>query len=517
MKKSGFRGIAAVVLVFALGIIAVGFTGCDFLEEPVNTKGKEDPGNPSSPPDPLMLDAFKTLYIKSAGGSDTNTGEASDAPLATVAKALEKVRESYGNGAAWGVTNTKHPLPAEIVVLDTITPSGTVTIDGAGGGGPPIILRYLSKVDQEADIMPSTAGYPHAPLVIVNSGVTVTLRNITLKGLGILVGSTWTNANKTALIRVDGTLNLESGAAITGNTNIASYMADVTGAGPICSNGGGVHVSAGGTFTMNGGTISGNTISGGNKNIRLGGSGAGVYTAGTFTMNGGSISDNTNKALWGDVDTAKTSEKRYGQGGGGGVFVSIGGKFTMKDGTISGNTSNGSMNNNQLISRYNGGGVYVCGSLQTYDDVEYGKSGSSEFIMEGGTISGNTANSGGGVYVYSVGVFTMKGGTISGNKATGDLLLSRYPGAGGGVYASSHGDYGYGQPFTKTGGTIYGETKPDGTPEDYYRRNTAYGHGHAVHVEKLYVDSGKTSGSRNSTAGPGVNMNLQWPNPIGWD
>jgi len=38
--------------------------------------------------------------------------------------------------------------------------------------------------------------------------------------------------------------------------------------------------------------------------------------------------------------------------------------------------------------------------------------------MEGGTISGNTAWVGGGVFVASKGTFTMEGGTISGNTAS---------------------------------------------------------------------------------------------------
>jgi TolB-like protein len=68
------------------------------------------------------------------------------------------------------------------------------------------------------------------------------------------------------------------------------------------------------------------------------------------------------------------------------------------------------------------------------------------FTMQGGTISGNTANSGnsncggGGVYVNSNGIFTMKGGTISGNNSEG---------VGGGVNIN-------GGTFTKTGGTING-------------------------------------------------------------
>lgn len=38
--------------------------------------------------------------------------------------------------------------------------------------------------------------------------------------------------------------------------------------------------------------------------------------------------------------------------------------------------------------------------------------------MKGGNITGNTATSGGGVYVYSSGIFNMNGGNITGNTAS---------------------------------------------------------------------------------------------------
>ena len=44
----------------------------------------------------------------------------------------------------------------------------------------------------------------------------------------------------------------------------------------------------------------------------------------------------------------------------------------------------------------------------------------STFTMHGGTISHNTAQWGGGVFVGSGGTFNMRGGTISGNSSTGD-------------------------------------------------------------------------------------------------
>ncbi|NLF26680.1 MAG: hypothetical protein GX592_02180, partial [Clostridiales bacterium] len=122
---------------------------------------------------------------------------------------------------------------------------------------------------------------------------------------------------------------------------------------------GGSAVKNYGTFTMNGGTISGNR----------GNFGSGVSNGVSFTMNGGVISGNS--ALC----------------NGGGVFND--GTFTLNNGTISGNSAVDF-----------GGGVYNANAAST---------------MHGGLISGNSAHSGGGVYNYHA--FAMDGGSISGNEA----------------------------------------------------------------------------------------------------
>jgi hypothetical protein len=161
------------------------------------------------------------------------------------------------------------------LVLTEETSPAEVTIDGCGqtvrlNGGP-----------------------VGAPLITVGDGVTLTLQNITLQGL---------NDNNASLILVadGGELVLGTGAVIMKNFNHGGY-------------GGGVCVEEGGTLTLDGGEISENTVPNG-------GGGGGVYVIGTFTMKGGTISGNT--AFFG-----------------GGVYVI--GTFTMNDGTISGNTAPG--------------------------------------------------------------------------------------------------------------------------------------------------------------------------------
>jgi uncharacterized repeat protein (TIGR02543 family) len=96
-------------------------------------------------------------------------------------------------------------------------------------------------------------------LFTVGSGVTLTLgNNVTLQGRS-------DNTDSLVSVSSGGTLVMESGSKITGNTT--SYY------------GGGVSVHISGTFTMSGGEISGNTST-------LGG---GVYVSGTFTKQWGGI------------------------------------------------------------------------------------------------------------------------------------------------------------------------------------------------------------------------------------
>ncbi len=203
----------------------------------------------------------------------------------------------------------------------------------------------------------------------------------------------------------------------TGSNNIfyiygSLTLCDCKGTGTLTggktSIGGAVYVyGSDSTFTMYGGTISGNTATV---------SGGGVYVNnGTFTMYGGAISDNTSGNE------------------GGGVYIvgssSITATFTMYGGTISGNTATKV-----------GGGVYqgeyviftMYGGAISDNTVTNGSSGGvyvfKTFTMNGGTISGNTAANGGGVNI-GAGTFTMNGGTISGNTAANN---------GGGVFVSSY-------------------------------------------------------------------------------
>src|SRR5699024_6086375 len=94
----------------------------------------------------------------------------------------------------------------------------------------------------------------------------------------------------------------------------------LTGGSDSARNGGGVYVAGGGTFTMTGGSIAGNTAT-------SGGGGGVMVNLGTFTLSGGSITGNA------------TNDETYGSGGG----VCLYGTFYLSgDSIIQNNTKAGS-------------------------------------------------------------------------------------------------------------------------------------------------------------------------------
>ena len=142
-----------------------------------------------------------------------------------------------------------------------------------------------------------------------------------------------------------------------------------------------------------------------------------------------------------------------------GVDVSQG-TFNMYGGSITGNTANTGAG----VSMYNGTFNMYGGSITgneaknlTTNSDNVGIGGgvymeqNSTFNMYDGTISNNTGEYGGGVNINSKSVFNMRGGTIENNKATG--RNASFGGGGGVNIAGSTVDT-----FNMSGGTIKGNT-----------------------------------------------------------
>ena len=206
-------------------------------------------------------------------------------------------------------------------------------------------------------------------------------------------------------------------ADISGGTIKANHAAEGTFSSPPEDVGGGGICIEKGTVNFTGGTIKDNFLDGAKKNC-----GAGVFVegGGTFNMTGGTI---------------EGCRREYGgsPSRGGGVFVKHG-TFTMSGGKVSGNTadkgggiygeqsgydlgvikiSGGEVSGNTATSNgYAGGGIYskyqltVSGSAEIKDNNAPNGSGGGIaipfyglFDFTGGTVSGNTAKQGSGIYV----------------------------------------------------------------------------------------------------------------------
>lgn len=177
-------------------------------------------------------------------------------------------------------------------------------------------------------------------------------------------------------------------------------------------NGGAVWLK-GGKFVMNGGTIS--------KSRSTGGNGGAVYMYGaTFIMNGGSIS----------------AEAPQGRGG---AVCAYSGRFEMNGGTITGKVPETAKyyNSARGYSGY-GGAVYAeyttininGGTITGSSAAEGGGINATKATLTIGkaNITDNTAaHGGGGIYAYEC-ALTMDGATVTGNNG-GDSL-------GGGIYIS---------------------------------------------------------------------------------
>ena len=416
-----------------------------------------------------------------------------------------------GTGTGASITNTTGRVfnitGGSVTLGDGITLTGTVTGENARGGavyvtggnftmesgstiadssvqgtsasGGGVYVMNGTFIMEDGSKITGSSATVSGGGVAVSTGGTFTMRGGTIDGTGAssnaesgggveiydaiftMEGGTITGNNATygggvrvdsgKFIMKDGTISDNNATSLGGGVCVINGSFTMSDTATIQGNtatthGGGVYVGGdslgSSTFTMSGGTIGG-TDAGSANSAQYGG---GVYVAnGIFTMDGGTISENSASgtgASGGGVcisggtftmSGGAVISKNSAGSSGGGVFVSQTGIFTMEGGTIGG-TGGGSPN-----SAENGGGVYIFEGTFTMSGsaVISGNNASSS--------SSSSSSSGGGVYIHN-GTFTMSGGAvISGNSASSSSSSS-----GGGVYVSTDGI------FTMEGGTIGG-------------------------------------------------------------
>lgn len=253
-----------------------------------------------------------------------------------------------------------------------------------------------------------------------SSGGGVWIRKGEFTMTGGVIEKNYADGSGGGVYNVAGTILLDSSATI--RENEANFESGT-------SSGGGV-ANYHGSFTMQGGTIANNRCGGnGGGGVSIQAEyGNGFTTNATLNMTGGIIAANTSSMYGGGLGlyagqgvltianirgTAQIYDNTAQSGGG--VAVNGGAQlYLSENAAISSNKAE-----RTSVYRGNGGGVFLT--------TPGGYSGYGYFMMLGGTISGNTASRGGGVFVPSGATFQMQDGTITGNKAP----------MGGGVYAQS--------------------------------------------------------------------------------
>jgi hypothetical protein len=311
------------------------------------------------------------------------------------------------------------------------TLSGTASIDhnqvgndgmGSGSGVYVIDTSYLQITDSAS--ISSNVGQLGAGLYVYGASSTVDMEG------GSVDHNTARGSGGGFYISTNGTVN-QSGGVISYNTN-GAY-----------SNGAGVYIISGSTFSLSGtGTIDNNI---GNT----GTSGGGIAAmSGTLNLLGGTVSNNTAPSGAGVYSTISGATYNgviitgnIATGNGGGIYASS--TPTLTNVTITDNQA------------ANGAGIYLVGSTTLNDgsvisgNIATGNGGgiwlSSNLTINGGTISGNSAANGAGI--YDSGTLTLNTGTLGGT-GVGNAASAN----GGGIYVVN------GHLLYLNGGTFNGNT-----------------------------------------------------------
>ena len=333
--------------------------------------------------------------------------------------------------------------------------AGTITGGRASNAGGCLFTESANTVLDGATIENGTAQYGGCVGV---GGPTFTIKSGTISGGKSSASSTKTGGGNIA-VTAGGMESGKIGAVVMEGGTIENGTLFSTATGSKYYYGGNVfRYKAGGTFEMQGGTITGGHGGEGSLTIYRG-TNVSVANGCVFTMTGGEISDGHHAAYGANVFLADAGSSFVMDGanakisGGtdynrGGVVVLTGTTFELKAGTITGGKANTS-----------GAAVMTEGT----------------FTMTGGKIIGGEAPRGGAVHVGN-GTFTMNGeaAVIEGGKATygGNIMVgpSGYVDGKFGEFILNAGTIQNGE-ATEYGGNVYignpGDNASDGSAAEH--------------------------------------------------
>lgn len=205
---------------------------------------------------------------------------------------------------------------------------------------------------------------------------------------------------------VNGTITggTESGVKITGAEGSEILLKDLTITGnrnDTSGYGGGGVCADSGDLTIDHCRITDNTAANGSGGgVSMGGKHGGTVENASLTIKDSVISGNTSTAQGGGISSGSSSLIYKNE------YTGYTCTIVMESGSVTGNTAR------TTLGTYGGGGVHLTGN-------------GSRFVMKGGTIAGNNANCGGGIYSENYEGISILGGAIQGNRAAKH---------GGGIY-----------------------------------------------------------------------------------
>ena len=287
----------------------------------------------------------------------------------------------------------------------TLELSGDVSLRGRYNAGAIIDCKGALVISDNATVYDGTVRSTNSGVVNLSGSEAV----LTMNG-GVIESCNIDEVYCGVVHAADGAKVLMQAGSIQGNR-----VAGAQGDGNYCSSAG-VMLIGNASLEMTGGTIANNSGYQGSA-VMVYGPDAGEGKRATFLMKGGSIEGNASSKLGNRTPS-------------GAVHVEGNAEFVMTGGEISGNSASGGGK---------GGGVCVVdpgvqgsgSDMGTVFTMKAEDDANSRSASTGGTISGNTAYAGGGVYSYSNGV-TLSAGVIEGNTAWS---------MGGGVYSEGNNDH----------------------------------------------------------------------------
>lgn len=370
---------------------------------PTAALAAEDPGTSSG-----------TVIYVSETGNDSAAGDES-APLKTISAAFTRA-----------VDGDTICLLSDIVLSSETVLSGakSITLAGKAGETAKKITYTKDTSTTSTDLYMIKVGVEYGAATATN----LTLQNVTIDA----------EEQDIRCIRVcpESQLTLENGATVC-NGRAVHRRDDHSGNTGTNDWGGGIVVDSTAKLIMN----DGSAVTGCSAE-----QGGGIYLSGEMEMNGGTISGNT--AVGDYFDTEYTQSAH-----GGAILIranradydesyDVPAKLTMTGGNIQ---------NNKAASDRSafGGAVAILGTPKNTADL------TNEFIMTGGTISGNTAGYGGAISAYAADSYWNGNASV---KISGDAVITQNLGRNGGgaiaLLTSKADDYT--STVEMSGGTISG-------------------------------------------------------------